>query len=54
MSIIVRQVERPSRQLVEEFRSLTASLVHEVLGRETANVMDPGIKPVWEGSKIVG
>jgi 4-hydroxy-4-methyl-2-oxoglutarate aldolase len=54
MSIVVKQVERPSQHLVEEYKSLTASLVHEAIGREIANVMDPGIKPVWEGSKIVG
>jgi 4-hydroxy-4-methyl-2-oxoglutarate aldolase len=54
MSIVVKQVERLSQQLIEEFRNLAASTVHEALGGGTANVMDPGIKSVWEGAKLVG
>lgn len=54
MSIIIKQIERLSPRLIEEFECLTASTVHEALGRETANVMDPGIKPVWEGATLVG
>lgn len=54
MSVVVKRVERPPREVVEEFKNLTVSTVHEALGKETANAMDPGVKPIAPGMKVAG
>lgn len=54
MSVIVKRVDRPPREVVEGFKNLSVSTVHEAMGKETANVMDPGIKPIAPGMKVAG
>jgi len=54
MSVIRERIERARPELIEKFRGFTASLVHESLGRQIANVMDYHIKPVWQGAKTTG
>lgn len=54
MSVVVRRIERPPRDVVEGFNSVGVSTVHEAMGKETANVMDPDIKPIAPGTKLVG
>lgn len=46
------RIERPPRETVEAFRSLTAATVYEASGRKGA--VDYGIKPITRGVRICG
>jgi 4-hydroxy-4-methyl-2-oxoglutarate aldolase len=41
---IKTKIERPSKELIERFRTLGAATVHEASGRKGA--VDPAIKPI--------
>ncbi|HIQ30320.1 MAG TPA: 4-carboxy-4-hydroxy-2-oxoadipate aldolase/oxaloacetate decarboxylase [Candidatus Caldiarchaeum subterraneum] len=52
--IVVKKIKRPPRELVERFRNLSVSTLHEAIGKNVRNLMDPGIKPVAPEMKLVG
>ena len=49
---IKTRIERPSKELIERFRTLGAATVHEASGRKGA--VDPAIKPIRKGLRLCG
>ena len=54
MSIIVRNIQRPTRAIVEKFKTLSVSTVYEAIGKDAKVVMDSSIKPIAAGMKLAG
>lgn len=54
MGIIVKSFERPDQKFVNEFAGIGVATIHESLGKENTSVMDPSIKPLKEGMKLLG
>jgi 4-hydroxy-4-methyl-2-oxoglutarate aldolase len=54
LAIIVRDIDRPDKALINEFRNLAVATIHESIGKETSNVMDQAIKPIERGMKLLG
>src|SRR5579884_1423922 len=54
MGIIVKSFERPDQKLVNEFAGIGVATIHESLGKENTSVMDPSIKPLKGGMKLLG
>ena len=52
--VVVRKVKRPPKELVDKFRDLSVSTIHESIGKNVRSVMDPGIKPIALGMKLAG
>ena len=49
---IISDIERPRKELIAEFRAMSAATVHEASGRK--GVVDCGIKPIARGVRICG
>ncbi len=54
MPVIVKSIRRTERALVAAYRGIGVATVHECIGRETANAMDAGIKPLAPEMRISG
>ena len=52
MAHVIRQMERPPKELIEPFRGIGTATVHEAYGRRGA--VDPSIKPITRGVRICG
>lgn len=50
--VIVRRIERPSSEIVSGLREAGVATVHEAAGR--TGLMDPGIRPIQDGTRIGG
>lgn len=50
--VVVQDIERPSKEIVEEFKTVSVASCHEVMGK--MGLMDYEIKPVTPGTKLVG
>ena len=49
---IKRDYKRPSKELVEGFRQVTAATAHEAMGRKY--YIDSSIRPLYDGMKVCG
>jgi 4-hydroxy-4-methyl-2-oxoglutarate aldolase len=49
---VIRKLERPPRELIEQFRGIGTATVHEASGRKGA--VDPAVKPIAPGVRICG
>lgn len=49
---IVKNFERPSKELLEEFSKMQAATLHEVMGKKGAMLSD--IRPAWSGTFVCG
>ncbi len=49
---VITKIERPNRDVIEQFRALGAATVHEASGRRGA--VDPAIKPIAKGVRLCG
>ena len=49
---VITKIERPSKDVVEQFRRFGAATVHEASGRKGA--VDPAIKPIRKGLRLCG
>lgn len=52
MPHVITQYERPSPELIEEFKGLSASTVYEAAGRQGS--IDPAIKPLSQTMRLLG
>jgi 4-hydroxy-4-methyl-2-oxoglutarate aldolase len=52
MSHVVRNFERPSRELVSAFSSLATASIYEAAGQQ--GMMNPAIRPVYQEARICG
>jgi 4-hydroxy-4-methyl-2-oxoglutarate aldolase len=52
--VIVRQIERLPKEVVEEFKKTSTPSVHQSIVTKEENVMDPEIKPIARGTKLAG
>jgi 4-hydroxy-4-methyl-2-oxoglutarate aldolase len=50
----VREIERAPRDIVDAFRFLPAANIADAIGKPCSLTLDPGIKPGFEGAKLVG
>lgn len=50
--LVVTEIGRPSKEIVKGFREVSSASVHEAMGK--INVVDPEIKSVTQGMKLVG
>ena len=49
---VITKIERPKRDVIEQFRTLGAATVHEASGRRGA--VDPAVKPIAKGVRLCG
>lgn len=49
---VITNIERPRKELIDEFRGMSAATVHEASGRKGS--VDCGIKPIAKGVRICG
>ena len=49
---IIKNINRPSDDLLEQYRNMQAATLHEVMGKKGAMTSD--IRPVWPGTFVVG
>jgi 4-hydroxy-4-methyl-2-oxoglutarate aldolase len=52
MTHVISQIERPSKELIDQFRGIGTATVHEAYGRRGA--IDPAIKPIARGVQLCG
>lgn len=52
--VVVRQIERPPKKIIESFKETSTPSVHESLSSVESNVMDSEIKPIAQGMKLAG
>lgn len=52
MRQIVKEIVRPSKEILERYRALSSPTIHEASGRLGA--MDSSIGPIWRGMKCCG
>ncbi len=49
---VISKIERPSKEIIDQFRMIGSATVHEASGRKGA--VDAGIKPIARGVRICG
>jgi len=54
LPVIVKRIQRPDEAVARGFLGTGSATVHECVGKETANAMDAGIKPIGSGLKVAG
>jgi len=54
MPIIVRDIERPPKNLIEEFRKIPVANIADAFSKPSSNVISSDIKPLLENVKISG
>lgn len=54
MPRVVKRIQRPPGTVVRGFKAIGVATAHECVGKDSANVMDPGIKPLGLGMKLCG
>jgi 4-hydroxy-4-methyl-2-oxoglutarate aldolase len=52
MNQIITKIERPSKEVIEQFRNIGSATVHEASGRK--GYVDCAIKPIAQGVRICG
>lgn len=53
MHTVIENVDRPDRNLVEQFEGIPSAILSDVTTK-FANTMDHGIKPVYDGASMAG
>jgi regulator of RNase E activity RraA len=54
MPIIVREIKRPSKNLIEEFRKVPVANIADAFFKPSSNVVSSDIQPLLENVKIAG
>ena len=49
---VITNIKRPSKEVIEKFRSISVATVYEASGRK--GFIDPKIKPIIKGIKLCG
>lgn len=54
LAVIVKNIDRPDRGLVESFAKIGIATIHESMGKEMNTVMHHSIRPIRNGMKLLG
>lgn len=52
MKLVNLEYEKPAKEIVEQFKNVSAATAHEAMGRR--GYIDPAIRPFYDGMKICG
>ncbi len=51
---MIKNIERPDPAVIKEFSSIGVATIHEALGKDNNNLMNPTVKPIAPGMKLLG